>query len=339
MRLPSLVSAVVLFVLSLPSLARACSWNEPWHETIVKRASSFLVVKVLNVAAPEPLVTEEGGFDVTCGRPPKKVRLSVLEHLAGEPVPDVLEFDVGFRGEEFDEGQRLYMFLARREDGRYALGTPIGCCAVVADGKVTASYRHSLHQGVFDAELYEASQRAIFRSLHGETYDVDRVRKLIRTYLGRAPDDVPEDPHDERNLFFRQHVALETLYLTRGAGLSPEEALKLIEPFLEFEGYHVQISAVRALSGIDSPASRARLVAFLRGEGAGFAKVMAIWGLDRLDAREQLPALVEYAPTAETDPVGFGGSIMDPRAATRFPASVKAALEELLTEWRSRTAD
>ena len=88
------------------------------------------------------------------------------------------------------------------------------------------------------------------------------------------------------------------------------------------------------MSRIDTPAARARLFAFLTEDREGFAKVMAVWGLRRLDAREFLERLVAFIPNAATEKTGFGGSIMDPRVGTRFPASVKAAAEELVARWR-----
>ena len=97
---------------------------------------------------------------------------------------------------------------------------------------------------------------------------------------------------------------------------------------------NTQISAVRALSRIATEPARARLFAFLTGDGTNFAKVMAVWGLRRLGAREYLDKLAAFlakAPEAET---GFGGSIMDPRVGTRFPRSVKAAVQALVDEWR-----
>ena len=114
--------------------------------------------------------------------------------------------------------------------------------------------------------------------------------------------------------------------------MKPEQA-PLLDAFLKHPGYHVQISAVRALSRIDTKAARERLFAFLTGEGEGFAKVMAVWGLKRLDAREFRSRLEAFYPNAPTEETGFGGNIMDPRVGTSFPDSVKHAVGQLIEHW------
>jgi hypothetical protein len=69
---------------------------------------------------------------------------------------------------------------------------------------------------------------------------------------------------------------------------------------------------------------------------AGFAKVMAVWGLKRQDARDSAERLKKLQETASTEEVGFESNIMDPRIGTRFPDSVKAAIQELLEEWTGK---
>ena len=68
---------------------------------------------------------------------------------------------------------------------------------------------------------------------------------------------------------------------------------------------------------------------------APFAKVMAVWGLKRLGAREHAGRLRKYAATAKAagEKCGFGGNIMDPRVGTSFPGTVKDAIDALLAEW------
>ena len=78
---------------------------------------------------------------------------------------------------------------------------------------------------------------------------------------------------------------------------------------------------------------------FIEGKGTGFAKVMCVWGLKRLKAREMIPRLKTFMDRGEDQRTGFGGSIMDPRVGTFFPASVKAAAWELLNEWGVRVPE
>jgi hypothetical protein len=129
--------------------------------------------------------------------------------------------------------------------------------------------------------------------------------------------------------FFLQHVALESFYhLGKGADLA------LLIPFMETNDFHAQISACRAVSRIDSPASRELLMKFIEGKGEGFAKVMCVWGLKRLNAKGMISRLEAYLKTGADQETGFGGDIMDPRVGTYFPESVKGSIKELLDEWR-----
>ena len=66
----------------------------------------------------------------------------------------------------------------------------------------------------------------------------------------------------------------------------------------------------------------------------GFAKVMCVWGLKRLNAKGMISRLEAYLKTGADQETGFGGNIMDPRVGTYFPESVKASIKELLHDWR-----
>lgn len=95
--------------------------------------------------------------------------------------------------------------------------------------------------------------------------------------------------------------------------------------------------AARALAGIETPSARERLFRFLKGDGVGFAKVMAVWGLKRQGARDYLSRLKALQEKAPEDPVGFGGNLMDPRIGTMFPTSVREAIKDLVAEWSKPT--
>jgi hypothetical protein len=74
---------------------------------------------------------------------------------------------------------------------------------------------------------------------------------------------------------------------------------------------------------------------FIEGKnGVGFAKVMCVWGLKRLNARGMIPRLEAFVKTGADQETGFGGDIMDPRVGTYFPESVKDSIKVLLDEWR-----
>ena len=63
---------------------------------------------------------------------------------------------------------------------------------------------------------------------------------------------------------------------------------------------------------------------------------MAVWALKRQNAREYLPKLKELRGKAPEDQIGFKGNLMDPRIGTHFPESLKAALDDIVTEWSKR---
>jgi hypothetical protein len=318
-----------LLPLAAASYPRYTTWDEPWHEDVVRNADSFVKLQVL---------TNDAG---------KKVTAKVIDRMAGGPVPDLLIIDdysmLVLRSQSSDsdethlplrKDQLYYVFLAKAKQGEnFAIATPTAGWAAVQDGKVTATYRHSYHKALVPEALYRETQKAIFLSLHGSKHDDAAMQKTMRTWLQQKPGKLSDDSAASQD-FFCQHVALECFYY-----FGNKEDLPLLEPFLKEDSMNAQISAVRALSRIDTEAARARLFAFLTGDGTNFAKVMAVWGLRRLGAREYLDKLVAFLPKAPEKETGFGGSIMDPRVGTVFPRSVKAAVQALVEEWRKPAKD
>jgi MYXO-CTERM domain-containing protein len=322
MRLAPSLLAVLL--LSAPARAFATTWDEPWHDAVVRAASSFVKAEVTAVAA-------DGS----------RVEAHLLAQAAGEPVPERFTL-AGFyalhlgslsSGEgptlPLRTGKSYYFFLQREPAGTFSVATPTSGMAPVDGQEVTATYRHSYHRALVPEPLYVASQTVIFHALHGEPWDVAAVRGWYGEYLSKPP--ATADAAKTAPLFFLQHVALETWFYTGGTGVDPAAALPTLEPFLAIPSQHVQISAVRALGTVGTPAADERLMKFIEGDGDGFAKVMAIWALQRRKAVALLPRLRAYEAIASTEEVGFGGNIMDPRVGTAFPASVKAAVTELVT--------
>jgi len=315
----------VCAVLLLAPPGRAATWDEPWQDDVIRKADTLVKAEVL---------ANDG----------KSVNIKVVETLAGAAVPETATVE-GFSllrlssftlaDEEtkfpFKKGQSYYFFLTKQKGGKtWAVATPTAGYARLEDGNVYATYRHSFHQALVPQELYETTMKAIFLKTHGKEVDADALRKTLLPILKQAPQGPPKDAKekDQARRFFEQHAALETLAYFAGA-----DDLKLLEPYLKCDDYHVQISAVRALGGIDSREARERLLAFLEGDGKGFAKVMAVWALKRQNARDCLPKLKELQPKAPVDRVGFGGNLMDPRIGTHFPGSVKSAIDALVAEW------
>lgn len=308
----------------------AMTWDEPWHEEVVRTADSLALAQILQ---------NDG----------EQVRAKLVKQLAGASVPaefvisefSLLRLTSMTAGHEprfgLREGGTYYLFLKQgKKAGAWALPTPTTGYAVLDKDEVTATYRHSYHMALVKPDIYERTQTAIFQHLHAKPYDAAYIEKFMTDQLAELPQNIPADVERQREQaerFFNQHAALECFYYF---GL--ERQAILIGPFLASDSYHVPISAARALSAINSAAGKKRLLDFVQGKGNAFAKVMAVWGLKRLNAREHLPQLLAYAEKSAGEEAGFGGSIMDPRVGTHFPASVKAAIQELAQEWQSKPA-
>jgi hypothetical protein len=320
------ITCLLLFVSAIT--IRATTWNEPWHEEVVKRAESFVKVRIT-------------------GASPALCKAEVLKSLAGATVPkefelsgfsllnvtstsgDTLELALPFRQNEI-----YYLLITRNpKTNRYQIPTPSAGWAWLKEGTVRCTYRHSYHQALVPEDVYELTMTAIFDGLHGQSYDRDSVIKFVQEQLSGPVAELGKDDSINKK-FFLQHAALETFYfLKQGVELS-----RLL-PFLESKAFHVQVSACRAVSAIDSAAAKETLMKFIESKSNGFAKVMCVWGLKRLKAREMIPRLKTFMDRGEDQNTGFGGDIMDPRVGTFFPASVKAAAWALLNEWGVRVPE
>jgi len=64
------------------------------------------------------------------------------------------------------------------------------------------------------------------------------------------------------------------------------------------------------------------------------ARVVAAEMIREAGARELMDSITAYVPKASTERVGLGMNIMDPRIGTRFPESLKQALEKLVADWK-----
>jgi hypothetical protein len=321
---------ITCLVLLFAQAALATTWNEPWQETVAKDATTLIRGRITSVD------------------PKKGCTVAVVKHLAGEKTPPTFEL-TGFSLLEltslsgghpptflFEKDLEGYLFVKKADkEAGYLLATPTAGFAPITKLGVYATYSHSYHQALVDEELYETATTAIFNYLHHEKFDQARVVKEIDDLLRQPPAHSPgrgQDPTAAK-LFFQQHVALESFYY-----FGTPEKFPLLEPFLTSSDRFVQISAVRALSRINTPQARQRLLAILEGPGDGFVRIMALWGLKRLDARELLPQLKVFHDVAPMDETGFGGRLMDPRIGTAFPESVKKAVAQLIQEWEAPPA-
>jgi hypothetical protein len=305
-----------LCVLACAGRAQATTWDEPWHREVVSGATSFGLYEVVQST-------------------PEAVTLKLVKHLAGETTGasvDVKGFYAlrltsqfpghapGFR---FRPGSRAYFYL-KRTGTTWALATPTaGYAGVQASGKVAATYRISPHQALVDAPLYEDTQRCIFQALHGETCAA-RVGAFVEAELAKPVERMTDaSTNDSLAGFFRQHAALETAAIMR----YPVSAATL-DRYLATPGMHVQMSALRVLAVSDRPDKAAQLMAFVEDDEANMqARVLAAVLLRELGAHGMKARLQGYAPRASTTQAGLGVNLMDPRIGTRFPHTLREAVE------------
>lgn len=322
----TILTSVFLFIL-FPALCHATTWDEPWMDTVIKDAEAFVKA------------------DITEKRP-DGIKARLLTHLAGEKVPE--EFEVtGFSLLNFgsysveddffqlEPDMDYYLFIKRgKQKGQYLIATPTTGWAIITPDGVAATYRHSYHQALVPEMIYEKSMSAIFNKLHGKKVKSDFILAYMKKHLSREPALISKAGKNEEiaREFFLQHVALE---LFRYFGTVDD--IRLIDPFLSADDYHVQISAVRAIDQINSNETKKRLIRFIEEDRTGFAKVMAIWGLKHLGAVEYKGRLEAFMKNGKDEETGFGGNIMDPRVGTRFPASVKASISVLLDDWKDES--
>jgi len=277
---------------------------------------------------------------------PEEVKAKVTKHLAGAVTPSEIKL-VGYSflslgGDPFKEaefrfkpGSNYYLFLKKVDKGPgFLIATPTTGWAKIGDKDVYATYRHSYHQAVVPEEVYETTMVSIFNRIHGIKGDERKVIQFVKTQLLKAPAIMKGGSDETLQQFFLQHAALETFRY-----LGTEKDLALIDPFLEADDFHVQISAVRAISGVRSESVNQRLMDFIEAKRYGFAKVMAVWGLKAHDAKSMLPRLRKFLADGKDEETGFGGNIMDPRVGTRLPSSVKEAIKELIEAWTRKSTN
>jgi hypothetical protein len=321
----------IVVVLTLSSTLHAATWDEPWHRDVVAKAEAFGLYEVV-------------------GTSPGRVVLKEIRHLAGSQTGPSVEVDGFYAGELLtsssvngardDEsilrlkgvGTRYYLFLKRAPSGSaWRLATPTsGFAEVRSDGNVVATYRISIHQALLDSSTYELTQTCIYRKLHGEDCSAD-VYKFIQTQLSAEPGALSSDATPGQvDRFFTQHAALETAYLI---GYAVD--LETISKFVKDPVFHAQISAVRALRVSESKERDATLMAFVADDSRNMlARVVAVQMIREAGARELKDQITAYLPKSPLTEVGLGINIMDPRIGTKFPESLKDALEELLAEWK-----
>ena len=302
----------------------AATWDEPWHDEVMRLSESFVKVKI----------TASQGSEA---------KAEVIKFLAGVRTPQQIELKGYSRLQlmssssadhelrlPFAPGRIFYLFLKKSEKtNTYQIPTPTSGWAMLDGARVAATYRHSMHKAWVPEEIYEKTMQAIFNGTKGQPYDAGFIEKYIKEQLSQPVAVLKDEDSPSSKQFFLQHVALESFYhLGKGADLA------LLQPFMDTDVIHAQVSACRAVSRIDSAPAKEVLMKFIEGKGNGFSKVMCVWGLKRLNAKEMISRLEAFLKTGIDQETGFGGNIMDPRVGTYFPESVKDSIKTLLDEWK-----
>ena len=302
--------------------AFALTWDEPWHDKVVRDSDAFILGKIIRVDEKEGIY------------------IRVLKSISGVNVPAELKITDFYllkicstSGDQYPEFplngiDSCYFFLKINND-TFSIATPTTGFAKVIDGKVVATYRHSYHQTSVPVNDYEKSQEAIFNFYHGKKYDESWIKNFVTGELSIKPAGFEKD---EIERFFSQHVALELVFHLQLKGY-----FDLLQPFIEHnENRHNQISAARALKNYSSVTTNNILMNVIKSSSDDdFLKVICLWSLSGTNTAEMQEQLKQILKTASNDGGGFGGNIMDHRVCTRFP-SVKAAIEELVSQKNSQ---
>lgn len=305
-----------LFVLQSNFLF-ATTWDEPWHETVVKKSDVFLYGKVLSS-------DEEKGFSI-----------EVIRSLAGKKVKSKLEVSSFYSLElcssskghgpefHFTVGENYYFFLKAGKKGTYEIATPTSGFAYTENDTVFATYRHSYHMALVPMEVYEKTMLAIFNNYHNLDYDKVYITNYITKYISQKPAGFDES---EIHTFFGQHVALECIY-----HLKLTDFYNYIPSFLaDTSNFHNQVSAARALISYHSTDCQEKLMEVIKDTSRStFVQTLCVQSLAESKPKEFKQQLEELSKNASTEHISFGGNIMDPRICSSLP-NVKEALEELI---------
>jgi hypothetical protein len=315
MKMKSVVLVVILSVFSAGTYA--LTWNEPWQETIIQEAESFILAKVVS-------------FDEHDG-----LNLELIKSLGGKELPQrinvtnfyLLQICSSTNGHDpefhFDGIDTGYFFIKKNKQNEYCISTPSSGYAIVRGENVIATYRHSYHYTLLPASDYETTMTTIFKFYHNQEYDLASIKGFIDEQIHAGPTEPSKRTNES---FAAKHAALETIYHLQLPGYFTE----INEFLIDSTNFHHQVSAARSMSAYNSKESKDALLTIISDKTAhDFLKVICIWSLQRIEPSELKPQLVEIEKTASTEQNGFGGRLMDPRICTYFP-DVKTALNNLI---------
>lgn len=324
---------IMLNIVFFQQYALATTWNEPWHESIVRGADSF-------------------GLFIVDDHKGNTTNLTLLKHLAGIKTPEKIKLEGFFHLEitssspdhppsfhmNLEKEKRYYLYLKKaKEKDVWQIGTPTaGINGILDDGRIEATYRISPHATAIDSKIFEKTQTCIFYYLHQKPCKtIKEIKEFINLSLSKPVGKINNGiSSDESIRFFEQHAALETAYLLN---LSLEESI--LDKFIGSDSHHVQISGIRAFSKSNAESKAVRLVNIIESKKTlPIVKVFAVFGLDHIDERSVISQLKELEKSLPEDQAWLGVNIMDPRIGTSFPESTKEAILWLLKKWDSTSS-
>jgi hypothetical protein len=314
-RITRLAFLLVLAFATLETLAT--SWNEPWIDKVIKSADYFVLAKIIS-------------YDHETG-----VKIEIIKQFGGAKLPERIHITAfylldltsssGGHGPEFrfKNIDKSYFFIKQNDKGEYCIATPTTGFDFVKGEKVAATFRHSYHQALIPADIYEMAMTAIFNNYHQLPYDKKAITDFVTAELSKKPAGFEEH---EIETFFNQHAALESIFHLKLDG----QFDKLIPFFNDTSNFHNRVSAARAMVAYNTEEAKQMLLdKIANNKDDDFVAVMCVWTLQEFKAEELKPELQKLVENASTEQNGFGGNIMDPRIGTHIP-NVRSALQALI---------
>ncbi|MDJ1498214.1 HEAT repeat domain-containing protein [Cytophagaceae bacterium DM2B3-1] len=312
------IPTLFLFLwISISSMAT--TWEEPWQDQIMREADNFVLGKVLSIDSE------------------KGMTIQIVKNLAGNKLPEQVQITHYYllrycsrsahddHELDWSKVDSCYFFLKKDEKGNMGISTPTSGYALVKDGYVYATYRHSFIKVPISPDIYEGTTIALFRHAHGLTYDQTYIKNFINESLHLPPVSFEKKDLATASL---QHIALECIFHLQLTDYNDQ-----ILPFLHnSKNPHNQISAARALTWYHSQPTQEALIEMIANKkNDTFIKVTCIWALAASKPIAYKETLLKLAKKAPEGPMSLGTDLSDPRGCTIIP-SVKGALEKVIEQ-------
>ena len=305
--------ATILFVILTTISGYATTWDEPWQKEIIEKSDYFVYGTVIN--ASDSLVIVEidksfGNLEIAKIITIDNFFMLHLCSMSGGHGPEFI----------FKKGEKGYFFLKKGNNGNFQIPTPTSGFDRIVGNKVYATYRHTYHQAAISPKLYEFTYKEIWNKFHKGKFEKEKILKFINEQVSKNSAGFEDK---EIELFFKQHVALETAYL-----LGIKIDFNILKKFSESNNFHSQISALRAMGNLNNNEVKKYLIDYLKDKNKdNFTKVIAIWSLWKIKDSEVKKQLSELKEHLSDEEIGFERNIMDPRVCTHFPSPKSAIIE------------